>query len=44
VTDDAGIMQQAGFAVEVVDSGEFNLKLTTANDFILIRKFYSAGE
>ena len=44
VTDDAGIMQQAGFDVEVVDSGEFNLKLTTASDFALIRKFYSTGE
>ena len=41
-TDDAEIMRRAGFPVEVVESGEFNLKLTGEDDFALLKKFYSA--
>lgn len=43
-TDDAEIMRRAGFPVEVVDSGEFNLKLTCSSDLELLKMFYTAGK
>ena len=42
-TDDAEIMRRAGFAVEVVDSGEFNLKLTRSSDLEMLKIFFAAG-
>ena len=42
-TDDAEIMRRAGFAVEVVDSGEFNLKLTREADLELLKIYFTAG-
>ena len=41
-TDDAEIMRRAGFTVTVVESGEFNLKLTGESDLELLKRFYSA--
>lgn len=43
VTDDAEIMRRAGFTVEVVDSGEFNLKLTRLFDLEMLKIFFAAG-
>jgi 2-C-methyl-D-erythritol 4-phosphate cytidylyltransferase len=43
-TDDAEIMRLAGFPVEVVDSGEFNLKLTCSSDLDFLKIFYTAGK
>ncbi len=43
VTDDAEIMRRAGFAVEVVDSGQFNLKLTRETDLELLKIYFTAG-
>ena len=42
-TDDAEIMRRAGFTVEVVDSGEFNLKLTRSFDLEMLKIFFAAG-
>ena len=42
-TDDAEIMRLAGFPVEVVETGSFNLKLTTAGDLDLLKLFYNAA-
>ena len=42
-TDDAEIMRLAGFPVEVVETGAFNLKLTTAGDLDLLKLFYNAA-
>jgi len=38
-TDDAEMMQRAGFQVALVESREFNLKLTTRNDLELIKNY-----
>ena len=43
-TDDAEIMRRAGYPVEVVDSEEFNLKLTCSSDLEVLKIFYSAGK
>lgn len=43
-TDDAEIMRRAGFDVDVVESGEFNLKLTGEDDLRLLKTFYSTGK
>ena len=42
-TDDAEIMRRAGYPVEVVDSNEFNLKLTNYGDLELLKIFFAAG-
>ena len=43
-TDDAEIMRRAGYPVEVVDSEEFNLKLTANGDLEFLKIFYTAGK
>ena len=43
-TDDAEIMRRAGYPVEVVDSEEFNLKLTNYGDLELLKIFLTAGK
>ena len=43
-TDDAEIMRLAGYPVEVVDSEEFNLKLTCSSDLEFLKIFYTAGK
>ena len=43
-TDDAEIMRKAGFEVEVVETGRFNIKLTSPGDLELLRIFYNAGK
>ena len=43
-TDDAEIMRRAGYPVEVVDSEEFNLKLTANGDLEVLKIFYAAGK
>lgn len=42
-TDDAEIMRKAGFEVDVVETGRFNIKLTSPGDLELLRIFYNAG-
>jgi 2-C-methyl-D-erythritol 4-phosphate cytidylyltransferase len=42
VTDDAGIMEYAGHKIELVESTEFNLKVTYPQDFQLAELFIKA--
>jgi 2-C-methyl-D-erythritol 4-phosphate cytidylyltransferase/2-C-methyl-D-erythritol 2,4-cyclodiphosphate synthase len=43
VTDDAALMERAGFAVAIVDAEEQNVKITTPADLALLRKESSGG-
>jgi len=44
LTDDAAVAEKAGIAVELVDGGEDNVKLTTKDDLIRAERLLGGGE
>ncbi|MEE8393934.1 MAG: bifunctional 2-C-methyl-D-erythritol 4-phosphate cytidylyltransferase/2-C-methyl-D-erythritol 2,4-cyclodiphosphate synthase [Rhodospirillales bacterium] len=44
LTDDAAVAEQAGIAVELVQGSEENVKITTTDDLVRVRRNMEAGE